>query len=113
MDSGSVMGADGGTIPKRCELVKNKKKKEKLDRSVANATRWRLCRLSQEPLKRPIVACRFGKYVICLFCLIKLFRCFVCVSSEFITTVISPAFFFPYEESVFSPLVFLPLSSAA
>ncbi|VDK74651.1 unnamed protein product [Litomosoides sigmodontis] len=59
-DSGSVMGADGGTIPKRCELVKKKKKKEKLDRNVANATRWRLCRLSQEPLKRPIVACRLG-----------------------------------------------------
>ncbi|MCP9260998.1 hypothetical protein DINM_004391 [Dirofilaria immitis] len=33
---------------------------EKLDRNVANATRWRLCRLSQEPLKRPIVACRLG-----------------------------------------------------
>ncbi|KAL3997854.1 Rtf2 RING-finger family protein [Acanthocheilonema viteae] len=54
------MGADGGTIPKRCELVKKKKKKEKLDRNVANATRWRLCRLSQEALKRPIVACRLG-----------------------------------------------------
>uniref|UniRef100_A0A0R3RQ60 Replication termination factor 2 n=1 Tax=Elaeophora elaphi TaxID=1147741 RepID=A0A0R3RQ60_9BILA len=54
------MGADGGTIPKRCELVKKKKKKEKLDKNVANATRWRLCRLSQEPLKRPIVACRLG-----------------------------------------------------
>uniref|UniRef100_A0A2K6WAT4 Replication termination factor 2 n=1 Tax=Onchocerca volvulus TaxID=6282 RepID=A0A2K6WAT4_ONCVO len=60
MNSGSVMGADGGTIPKRCELVKKKKKKEKLDKNVANATRWRLCRLSQEPLKRPIVACRLG-----------------------------------------------------
>ncbi|EFO19832.2 hypothetical protein LOAG_08659 [Loa loa] len=57
---GSVMGADGGTIPKRCELVKKKKKKEKLDKNVANTTRWRLCRLSQEPLKRPIVACRLG-----------------------------------------------------
>ncbi|CAG9532018.1 unnamed protein product [Cercopithifilaria johnstoni] len=54
------MGADGGTIPKRCELVKKKKKKEKLDKDVANATRWRLCRLSQEPLKRPIVACKLG-----------------------------------------------------
>ncbi|KAK6106600.1 Rtf2 RING-finger family protein [Brugia pahangi] len=54
------MGADGGTIPKRCELVKKKKRKEKLDKNIANATRWRLCRLSQEPLKRPIVACRLG-----------------------------------------------------
>lgn len=58
------MGADGGTIPKRCELVKKKKKKEKVDKNVSNATRWRLCRLSQEPLKRPIVACRLGKFVL-------------------------------------------------
>lgn len=64
MNLGSDMGADGGTIPKRCELVKKKKKKEKLDKNVANATRWRLCRLSQEPLKRPIVACKLGKYVV-------------------------------------------------
>lgn len=55
------MGADGGTIPKRCELVKSKKKKEKIDKNVANAARWRICRLSQEPLKRPIVACPLGR----------------------------------------------------
>uniref|UniRef100_A0A915AM62 Replication termination factor 2 n=1 Tax=Parascaris univalens TaxID=6257 RepID=A0A915AM62_PARUN len=54
------MGADGGTIPKRCELVKNKKKKEKIDRNVRNASRWRLCHLSQQPLQKPIVACRLG-----------------------------------------------------
>ncbi|VDM25269.1 unnamed protein product [Toxocara canis] len=54
------MGADGGTIPKRCELVKNKKKKEKVDKNVKNASRWRLCRLSQQPLQKPIVACRLG-----------------------------------------------------
>lgn len=55
------MGADGGTIPKRCELVKNKKKAEKLDRSVKNATKWRNCQLSQQPLKKPIIACRYGR----------------------------------------------------
>lgn len=54
------MGADGGTIPKRCELVKNKKKKEKVDKNVKNASRWRLCHLSQQPLQKPIVACRLG-----------------------------------------------------
>ncbi|VDD91796.1 unnamed protein product [Enterobius vermicularis] len=54
------MGADGGTIPKRCELVKSKKKAEKVEKSVKNASRWRLCRLSQQPLRRPIVACRLG-----------------------------------------------------
>ncbi|VDM59824.1 unnamed protein product [Angiostrongylus costaricensis] len=55
------MGADGGTIPKRCELVKNKKKAEKLDKSVKNATKWRNCQLSQQPLKKPIIACRYGR----------------------------------------------------
>ncbi|VDN00811.1 unnamed protein product [Thelazia callipaeda] len=54
------MGADGGTIPKRCELVKKKKTKEKVDKNVTNATRWKLCRSSQEPLRRPIVACKLG-----------------------------------------------------
>lgn len=54
------MGADGGTIPKRCELVKSKKKAEKVEKNVANASRWRLCHISQQPLKRPIVACRLG-----------------------------------------------------
>ncbi|VDK43977.1 unnamed protein product [Anisakis simplex] len=54
------MGADGGTIPKRCELVKNKKKKEKVDKNVKNAPRWQLCHLTQQPLQKPIVACRLG-----------------------------------------------------
>ncbi|EGT58372.1 hypothetical protein CAEBREN_15309 [Caenorhabditis brenneri] len=55
------MGADGGTIPKRCELVKKKKKDEKLDKHVKNATKWRNCQLTQLPLKKPVIACRFGK----------------------------------------------------
>ncbi|KJH42523.1 hypothetical protein DICVIV_11480 [Dictyocaulus viviparus] len=55
------MGADGGTIPKRCELVKKKKKVEKLDKSVRNATKWKNCQLSQQPLKKPIIACRYGR----------------------------------------------------
>lgn len=55
------MGADGGTIPKRCELVRKKKKKEKIERSYEAATKWRTCQLSQEPLKKPIVACKLGR----------------------------------------------------
>ncbi|KAK5973109.1 hypothetical protein GCK32_006466 [Trichostrongylus colubriformis] len=55
------MGADGGTIPKRCELVKKKKKTEKLERNVKNASKWRNCQLSQQPLKKPIIACRYGR----------------------------------------------------
>ena len=55
------MGADGGTIPKRCELIRNKKKKEKIDKNVTAATKWRTCQLSQQPLKKPIVACKLGR----------------------------------------------------
>lgn len=55
------MGADGGTIPKRCELVRNKKKKEKVDKNVEAATKWRTCQLTQLPLREPIVACRLGR----------------------------------------------------
>ncbi len=55
------MGADGGTIPKRCELVRNKKKKEKIDKSVRAAVKWKTCQLSQEPLKKPVVACKLGR----------------------------------------------------
>ncbi|CAJ0923185.1 unnamed protein product, partial [Mesorhabditis belari] len=55
------MGADGGTIPKRCELVRKSKKVEKIERAVKNATKWRTCQLSQQPLKKPIIACRLGR----------------------------------------------------
>ena len=55
------MGADGGTIPKRCELVRNKKKREKVNKDVQNVNKWRTCQSSQEPLNKPIVACKFGR----------------------------------------------------
>jgi topoisomerase IA-like protein len=55
------MGADGGTIPKRCELVRKKKKKEKVGKNYEDATKWRTCQLSQEPLKKPVVACKLGR----------------------------------------------------
>ncbi|KAL3085021.1 hypothetical protein niasHS_010090 [Heterodera schachtii] len=55
------MGADGGTIPKRCELVKKKRKKEKIEKSYEAATKWRTCQLSQQPLKKPIVCCKLGR----------------------------------------------------
>jgi len=49
------MGCDGGTIPKRDELVRTKKKKAKLSKDVKNAAKWNNCRLSQNPLQKPIV----------------------------------------------------------
>uniref|UniRef100_A0A8C6SN87 Replication termination factor 2 n=1 Tax=Neogobius melanostomus TaxID=47308 RepID=A0A8C6SN87_9GOBI len=55
------MGCDGGTIPKRHELVKGPKKVEKVDKSAEMAARWKYCALSQEKLKRPIVSCELGK----------------------------------------------------
>ncbi|XP_076125384.1 replication termination factor 2 [Alosa pseudoharengus] len=56
------MGCDGGTIPKRHELVKGPKKVEKVDKSAELAARWKYCALSQEKLRRPIVACDLGRF---------------------------------------------------
>lgn len=55
------MGCDGGTIPKRHELVKGPKKVEKVDKNAEMAAKWKYCALSQEKLKRPIVACELGR----------------------------------------------------
>lgn len=55
------MGCDGGTIPKRHELVKGPKKVEKVDKNAELAAKWKYCALSQERLKRPIVSCDLGR----------------------------------------------------
>ncbi|KAM4609522.1 replication termination factor 2-like [Discoglossus pictus] len=55
------MGCDGGTIPKRHELVKGPKKLEKVDKNAELIARWYYCTLSQEKLKKPIVACELGR----------------------------------------------------
>ncbi|XP_028667683.1 replication termination factor 2 isoform X2 [Erpetoichthys calabaricus] len=55
------MGCDGGTIPKRHELVKGPKKVEKADKNAELLARWNYCALSQEKLHRPIVACDLGR----------------------------------------------------
>ncbi|KAJ9084725.1 Replication termination factor 2 [Entomophthora muscae] len=55
------MGNDGGSILKRCELVKTKKKAVKFDPSVGLVTRWFLCALSKKPLESPVVICELGK----------------------------------------------------
>ncbi|XP_051986937.1 replication termination factor 2 [Xyrauchen texanus] len=55
------MGCDGGTIPKRHELVKGPKKVEKVDKNAELAAKWKYCALSQEKLKRPVVACELGR----------------------------------------------------
>ncbi|XP_055963423.1 replication termination factor 2 [Sorex fumeus] len=55
------MGCDGGTIPKRHELVKGPKKVEKVDKNAELVAQWNYCTLSQEILRRPIVACELGR----------------------------------------------------
>lgn len=55
------MGGDGGSIPRRCEMVKLKKGKEqKGDPSQTAAARWRTCALSLRTLQAPVVACELG-----------------------------------------------------
>lgn len=76
------MGCDGGTIPTRGELVKEKKRDVKLDpkigldakvsldpRTLSLGLRnlldlrqqWKTCKLSSAPLKEPVVACELGR----------------------------------------------------
>ncbi|CAK1601619.1 unnamed protein product [Parnassius mnemosyne] len=55
------MGCDGGTIPRRDELVRMKKKPEQKDKDAERAFKWRNCALSQQPLQEPIVACGLGR----------------------------------------------------
>ncbi|KAL4703046.1 hypothetical protein ACJJTC_006656, partial [Scirpophaga incertulas] len=55
------MGCDGGTIPRRDELVRLKKKPERKDKSAERSFKWRNCALSQQPLQEPIVACGLGR----------------------------------------------------
>lgn len=55
------MGNDGGTIPRRDELVRMKKKKEQKDKDSELSFRWRHCNITQEPLEEPITACGLGR----------------------------------------------------
>lgn len=55
------MGCDGGSIPKRKEIVKSKQKDEGKDKQADLAAKWHFCALSGLPLNRPIVACPLGR----------------------------------------------------
>lgn len=55
------MGCDGGTIPRRDELVRVAKKPEQKDKESELAYRWRHCAITQQPLQEPIVACGLGR----------------------------------------------------
>ncbi|XP_053207131.1 replication termination factor 2-like [Panonychus citri] len=54
------MGCDGGTIPKRDELVKKKQKPEEKDKQADTAAKWNYCTISCQQLRKPIVSCPLG-----------------------------------------------------
>lgn len=56
------MGCDGGTIAKRSELVKTKRKgHQEHDKNADLSAKWQFCSLSGLRLKKPIVACQLGR----------------------------------------------------
>ncbi|KAH9820099.1 Rtf2 RING-finger-domain-containing protein [Melampsora americana] len=55
------MGNDGGSIPKRDDLVKTKHRGEQVDPQQKESTRWHCCALSKRPLEEPIVSDPLGK----------------------------------------------------
>jgi len=55
------MGADGGTIPTRDELVTTAKKPEQKDVDSQRLYKWQHCALTQERLQKPVVACELGR----------------------------------------------------
>ncbi|KAI8855205.1 Rtf2 RING-finger-domain-containing protein [Chytridium lagenaria] len=55
------MGCDGGSIPKRHELVKQKAKPQRPDKNSQVDAKWACCSLSKDTLQKPVVGCRLGK----------------------------------------------------
>ncbi|EDW03579.1 replication termination factor 2 [Drosophila grimshawi] len=55
------MGCDGGTIPRRDELVRVKQKPEQKDKDAEREFRWLHCALTQQRLQEPIAMCTMGR----------------------------------------------------
>ncbi|KAJ2743113.1 Replication termination factor 2 [Coemansia sp. BCRC 34301] len=55
------MGNDGGSIPRRNEMVREKKKDEKADRKNQAIALNYFCALSKQPLQEPIVSDELGR----------------------------------------------------
>ncbi|KAH7925664.1 DUF602-domain-containing protein [Leucogyrophana mollusca] len=55
------MGNDGGSIPDRRDLVRNKPKAEQADKANQTRAKWFFCALSKRPLQEPVVSCALGK----------------------------------------------------
>ncbi|KAJ6238271.1 protein c20orf43 [Anaeramoeba flamelloides] len=54
------MGADGGSLPHRAEMVKTKKGRRTVNRQV-NRIKWSCCTLTKKPLEEPVVLCPLGR----------------------------------------------------
>jgi hypothetical protein len=54
------MGNDGGSFSQRTEMVKTKKREERKENFEMAKAKSRLCTLSKDHLKEPIVADRLG-----------------------------------------------------
>ncbi|XP_064486850.1 replication termination factor 2-like [Ornithodoros turicata] len=55
------MGCDGGTIPRRDELVRTKQKPEQKDKDAEAVAKWKHCAITQEELRLPVVSCDLGR----------------------------------------------------
>ncbi|XP_036329212.1 replication termination factor 2-like [Rhagoletis pomonella] len=55
------MGCDGGTIPRRDELVRTAKKPEQKDKDAEREFRWLHRALTQQRLQEPTVMCSLGR----------------------------------------------------
>lgn len=55
------MGNDGGSIPKRHELVKTKTARSRDSDAALTHQQWAYCALSKLPLRAPVVACPLGR----------------------------------------------------
>uniref|UniRef100_A0A6G1SBZ3 Replication termination factor 2 n=1 Tax=Aceria tosichella TaxID=561515 RepID=A0A6G1SBZ3_9ACAR len=66
------MGCDGGTIPKRKEIVKNKQRRprQERDKGAGAAEQWQNCAICDWILKKPIVAGHWG-HIFCKECVLQ------------------------------------------
>ncbi|GAA5933303.1 hypothetical protein JCM10213_001244 [Rhodosporidiobolus nylandii] len=55
------MGNDGGSIPKRGELVRTKQRAVREDDKDRVRQLWAFCALSKQPLRQPVVSCPLGR----------------------------------------------------
>jgi len=55
------MGGDGGSIPGRKDLVREPRRAQISEKELELYMKWRMCQLTQNPLKPPIVADQRGR----------------------------------------------------